>query len=56
VQFADAIDRWLLGETGKIEAEADLNVLLRQVVAVNQHLTELVGGVGVFALVGVVVL
>ena len=56
MQRADAVDLWPIRDTGKVEAEADLDVLLRQVVLVDQHLADLVGGVGVFALLGVVVL
>ena len=39
-----------------IEAQTDLDVLLRKVVAVNQHLADLVGGVGILAFVRVAVL
>ena len=56
VQRADAVDLWLIRDTGEVETEADVDVLLRQVIAVDQHLADLVGGIGVFALLGIVVL
>jgi len=40
----------------EIEAQTDLDVLLRKVVAVDRHLANLVGSVGILAFVGVVVL
>jgi len=39
-----------------IESGTNLDVLLREVVAVNQHFADLVGGIGILALVGVVIL
>ena len=56
MQRADAVDLWPIRDTSKVEAKAAFNVRLRQVVLVDQHLAELVGGDGVFALVRVVVL
>ena len=41
---------------GKVEAEANLDVLLREVVLVDQDLADLVGGIGILAFFGVVVL
>ncbi len=56
MQPANAVDFWLLHEARKVEAEAYFDVLLREVIAVNQHFANLVGGIGILALVGVVVL
>ncbi len=56
MQRADAVVVWPIREAGKGDAEADVNILLRQVVPVNQHLANLVGGVSIFALVRVMVL
>jgi len=56
MQPADAVDFRLLREVRKVEAEAYFDVLLREVVAVNQHFANLVGGIGILALVGAVVL
>ena len=56
MQCADAADLWPIRNTGKIEAEANLDVLLRQIVVMNQHLADLVSSVGVFALLRVTVL
>ena len=52
----DAVDCLRLRKAFKIVAKTDTNVLLRQVVLVDQHLADLVGGVGVFPFLGVVVL
>ena len=56
VQHADALELWLMGESGEVEAMADLDVPLREVVAVDQDFADLVGGIGILAFVGVVVL
>ena len=56
MQRADALELGLIDEAGDVEAEADVNVLLRQVVLVDQHLTDLVGDIEVFAFLGVMVL
>ena len=56
MKLTDVFNCWLFCDAGKVEAEADFNVLQRQVVAVDQHLANLVGGIGVFALVRIVVL
>lgn len=56
MQFARVLNLRVTSQTGEIQAEANLNVLLRQIVSVNQHLADLVGSVGVFALLGVVIL
>ena len=45
-----------VGKRLDIEAKANLDVLLREIVAVNQHFADLVGGIGILASVGVVVL
>ena len=54
MQRADVVELWPIHDTGKVEVEANFNVLLRQVVLVDEHLTNLVGGVRVFALLRVV--
>lgn len=56
MQFPHAFDPRMLGKRLDIEAQANLDVLLREVVAVNQHFANLFGGIGILALVGVVVL
>ena len=49
-------DPGAFGKRLDIEAKANLDVLLREVVVVNQHFANLVGGIGILSLVGVVVL
>lgn len=56
MQRADTVDLRPIRDTGKVEATADVDVLLRQVFLVDQQLAELIGGFGIFALLGVVVL
>ena len=56
MQFPHRVDSWTVGKRLDIEAQANLDVFLREVVAVNQHFADLVGGIGIFAFVGVVVL
>lgn len=46
----------MISQTGKIQSEANRNILLRQKVSVNQQFADLVGGIGIFIFVGVVVL
>ena len=55
MQRADALECWVFDEAGDVEAEADVNVFLRQVVLVDRHLRDLVGDIGVFAFLGVMV-
>ena len=56
MQDADAIDLRPIRDGGKVEAEADLYVLLRHVVLVDQHLANLVGGIRVFTFLRIMVL
>lgn len=56
MQLPHRVDFWTVGKRLSIEAQANLDVFLREVVAVNQHFADLVGGIGILALVGVVVL
>lgn len=56
VQAPNALARRLISQRGEIVAEANLYVLLRQVVPVDQHLADLVDSIGVLAIVGVIVL
>ena len=46
----------MICEADKVEAEADVDVLLRKVVTVDQHLAYLIGGIGVFSFVRVEIL
>lgn len=50
MQRADAVDLWPIRDAGKVETEADVEVFLRQVVPVDQHLADLIAGIGVFLL------
>lgn len=56
MQLPYRVDFWTVGKRLDIEAQASLDVFLREIVAVNQHFADLVHGIGIFALVGVVVL
>ena len=56
MQLPHRFDFRAVGKRLGIEAQANLDVFLREIVAVNQHFANLVGGIGVLALVGVVVL
>ncbi len=56
MQLLHRVDFRTVGKRLDIEAQANLDVFLREVVAVDQHFADLVGGIGIFALVGVVVL
>ena len=56
MQFARRLRRHAAAEARQVQAEADLDILLQQVVGVDQDLPDLVGGIGVFALFRVVVL
>ena len=56
VQFAHVLVFGTSLKCAEIEAEAELDVSLRKVVAVDQDFADLVGGIGIFAFVGVVVL
>lgn len=56
MQLPHYVDFWTVGERLDIEAQANLDVFLREIIAVNQHFANLVGGIGILALVGVVVL
>lgn len=55
VQFPHIIMLRLIGQKGKIEVETDADVFLREIVLVDQHFADLVGGLGILRLVGVVV-
>lgn len=56
MQIPNALPRGLVSQRGEIEAAANFYVLLREVVAVDQHLADLVGSVRVLTLVRVMVL
>ena len=56
MQLPHRVDFWTVGKRLDIEAQANLDVFLREVVAVDQHFADLVDGIGILALVGVVVL
>ena len=56
VQFPHAFDAPDIGKRLGIKANANFYVLLRDVVAVNQHFTDLVSGIGILAFIGIVVL
>ena len=56
MQLLHRVDFRTVGKRLDIEAQANLDLFLREVVAVDQHFADLVGGIGIFALVGVVVL
>lgn len=52
MQFPHRVDFWTVGKQLDIEAQANLDVFLREIVAVNQHFADLVGGIRILALVG----
>ena len=56
VQLPHASIFWSSCKNVEIEAEANLDVFLRQVISVNEDFADLVSGVGILAFVGVVVL
>ena len=49
MQFPHRVDSWTVGKRLDIEAQANLDVFLREVVAVDQSLVDLVGSIGIFA-------
>ena len=56
MQLADAGVLLVPSQAGKVARKADVDIFLRQIVVVDEHLTDLVGGIGVLAFLGVVVL
>jgi hypothetical protein len=56
VQFAHVLVFRTSRKGSEIAAEADLDVPLREVVAVDQDFADLIGGIRILAFVGVVVL
>jgi hypothetical protein len=56
VRRRDALEFGIGLKRVEIETAADLNIPLRQIVAVNENLTDLVGCVGVLAFLWVVIL
>ncbi|MDP2794593.1 MAG: hypothetical protein Q8O25_11040 [Sulfurisoma sp.] len=55
-QCLDGCKRGPIGQDVDVEIQADFYILLRQIIRVDQHLADLVGVVGIFALFGVVIL
>ena len=56
VQLADASVVRVPGQASKVACETDVDIFLRQVILVDQHFTDLVDVVEVFAFLWVVVL
>ena len=56
MQFAHVLVFRTSRKGAEIEAQTDLDIPLRKVVAVDQDFADLVFGIGIFAFVGVVVL
>lgn len=56
VQFAHRLVLRHNGNCFDVKAETDLDVLLREVVLMDQDLADLIGGIGIRALIGVVIL
>ena len=55
VESFDVVEVGVRSESGQVAGEADFDVFLREIVLVDQDFADLVGGFGVFAFVGVVV-
>jgi hypothetical protein len=56
VQLLDLREVGVITQSSEVEPYAKLYVLLRQIMTMDQHLSDLIAGIGIFTFLGVVVL